>query len=47
VNYKKTVFSEKLKTEVFMKSLLKRRNGNKGRQGRKEAKLYGLRNLFR
>ncbi len=30
-----------------MKSLPKRRNGNKGRQEREGEKLYGLGNLFR
>jgi hypothetical protein len=41
------VFSEKLRTGVFMKSLLKRRSGNKERQEREGEKLFGLGNLFR
>jgi hypothetical protein len=47
VNYRRTVFSGKLKKEVFMKSLPKRRNGNKGRHEREREKLCGLGNLFR
>jgi hypothetical protein len=47
VNYRRTVFSGRLKKEVFMKSLPKRRNGNKGRHEREREKLCGLGNLFR
>lgn len=47
MNYRRTVFSGRLKKEVFMKSLPKRRNGNKGRHEREREKLCGLGNLFR
>jgi len=47
VNCKRTVSSRRLKTGVFMRSLPKRRKGNKGRQEREGEKLFGLGNLFR
>jgi hypothetical protein len=47
VNCRRTVFSGRLKKEVFMKSLLKRRSGNKWRHEREKEKLCGSGNLFR
>jgi hypothetical protein len=47
VNCRRKVFLKKSNREVFMKSLLKRRKGNKGKQERKGEKPYVSRNLFR